>query len=408
VAARAASLSAEECSRAFERLRVEHLLRAGTTSAGTIEPFHDRVREAVVTGIDESRLPAHYNSLLDAFEAAGGVAAETLFHYALAANLRDRAAVHARIAAADAMRALAFVRAAELYRAALELSPADAADLPGLRAGLGAALANAGKGLDRLDEAWHALTTGTATPRSEEELLTAIRALRADARVMRLADVELLCERLEDLIGMARARAYRVSDDVDMVVTMAFQFLAMLLLRSADAQHGDIDLQGFLRQLEQVVVERLGAEQTERDLGVEVASPSDVEVREFTSDGLTIEARLSATSAHLVFRGEGEARDAAPFFASVTKELIPQLEQKKVTIDFRELRRMNSSTVASILILVRALDQKRIQTVLDYDTSIEWQRVNFQCMKAIARSLQSIAVVAGSRQPSRGDSEGRT
>jgi chemotaxis protein histidine kinase CheA len=307
------------------------------------------------------------------------------------------------------MHALAFVRAAELYRAALELSPTDATDLPALRAGLGAALANAGKGLDRLEEAWRALTTGTATPRSEEELFGAIRALRGDARVMRLADVELLCQRLEDLVGLARARSYRVHDDVHMVVTMAFQFLAMLLLRSADVQPGDIDLQGFSRQLEQVIADRLGevgAERGDRRDAAVTAQPH-VEIQEFTSDALTIEARLGAASAHLVFRGEGEARDPAPFLAGVTKELVPKLEKKKVTIDFRRLRRMNSSTVASILILIRALDQKRISTVLDYDTSIEWQRVNFHCMKAIARSLQSIDVVSGNAPTSRSGGEGR-
>jgi hypothetical protein len=194
---------------------------------------------------------------------------------------------------------------------------------------------------------------------------------------------------------------------------MAFQFLAMLLLRSADVQPGDLDLHGFSRQLEQVIAERLGAADAERGErrepfdNAEPASPPRVEIQEFTSDALTIEARLSVATAHLVFRGEGEARDPSPFITGVTKELVPKLERKKVTIDFRQLRRMNSSTVASILILVRALDQKRISTVLDYDTSIEWQRVNFHCMKAIARSLQSIDVVGGAGTASRGGGEGR-
>jgi CheY-like chemotaxis protein/HPt (histidine-containing phosphotransfer) domain-containing protein len=393
VATRAASLAPEECSRAFERLRVGNLLRSADTV--TFEPFHDRVREAVVAGIGATKLRAYHKSLLDAFEQVGSAAPEALYHHALAADLRDRAAVHARAAAADAMRALAFVRAAELFRAAIDLSPPDAPDLFALRCGLAGALTNAGKGLDRIDLAWRALRQDHSNEAAEEELYQAIHSLKSDARVMGFADVQMLCQRLEDLITLARTRRYRVHEDVDIVAEMAVQFLAMLLLRTPGTERGGIDLDGFLKQLERVIAERLEqAEPREKDDdGRDDAPLAPVESREYSSGKLVIAATISGKSGRVVFRGESDARDPAPFLANVTAELLPRLEGKKVVIDFQPLRGMNSSTVASILILIRALDERRISAVLNYDTNVAWQRVNFQCMKAIAKSLRTISVI---------------
>ena len=54
-----------------------------------------------------------------------------------------------------------------------------------------------------------------------------------------------------------RARRYRVHEDVDIVATMAFQFLAILVARKPGVAAGGIDLDGFLRQLDAVIGEWL-------------------------------------------------------------------------------------------------------------------------------------------------------
>lgn len=109
--------------------------------------------------------------------------------------------------------------------------------------------------LERIEAAWLALTQRTAGPQTEAELFQDIHTLKGDARVVGFADVGLLSQRLEDLLFAARRRRFRVHEDVDVVVTMAVQFLRMLLRKRAGTSQGGIDLGGFLKHVDEVLAE---------------------------------------------------------------------------------------------------------------------------------------------------------
>jgi two-component system chemotaxis sensor kinase CheA len=111
--------------------------------------------------------------------------------------------------------------------------------------------------LERVDATWVALTHGSAPPNAEEQLFRELHTLKGDARVVGFADVAVLCQRLEDLLTAARQRRYRVHEDVDIVVTMAIQFVGMLLRKRSGVARSGIDLDGFIAQIEQVLSEWL-------------------------------------------------------------------------------------------------------------------------------------------------------
>ncbi len=99
-------------------LRVQHLVRThGAREADTIECYHDRVRLAVLAQVDHATLIEHHHRLALAFEREGGDPEVTALHFH-AAGLHARAVHFACIAAERAAAALAFNRAAELYRLA--------------------------------------------------------------------------------------------------------------------------------------------------------------------------------------------------------------------------------------------------------------------------------------------------
>jgi serine/threonine protein kinase len=99
-------------------LRVQHLVRThGAREADTIECYHDRVRLAVLAQIDHATLVEHHQRLAVAFEREGGDPEVTALHFH-AAGVPERAVHFACIAAERAAAALAFNRAAELYRLA--------------------------------------------------------------------------------------------------------------------------------------------------------------------------------------------------------------------------------------------------------------------------------------------------
>jgi hypothetical protein len=132
-------------------LRVAHLARTGgMRDADTIEPYHDRVRECVSVHLTPEAARSCHRRIAAALEGVAGPAAELqalVFHLAAAGEAERARALSVR-AAEDAEQVLAFDRAAELYRKAIELGHPDASLLWTRR---GEALAAAGRGRDAAD-----------------------------------------------------------------------------------------------------------------------------------------------------------------------------------------------------------------------------------------------------------------
>jgi tetratricopeptide (TPR) repeat protein len=119
---------------ALALLRTQHLVRThGARDADTVECYHDRVRLAVLAQLDRPSLTQHHRALADAFEREGGDPEVTAHHFH-AAGVPGRAVQFACVAAERAAAALAFNRAAELYRLAYTWSAAGEPRHPLLRA----------------------------------------------------------------------------------------------------------------------------------------------------------------------------------------------------------------------------------------------------------------------------------
>ncbi|MEP7122281.1 MAG: AAA family ATPase, partial [Byssovorax sp.] len=151
IAAVAARLDARDPA-ALRALRSARLVRSqGAKALDVAEVYHDRIREAVLGGLalDPARLRAHHLALASALEAAGQADPEVLaVHFEGAGDLA-RAGHFAVLAADRAASALAFERAARLYRLALgwELR-GDVVATRALQIKLGDALVHAGLGAE--------------------------------------------------------------------------------------------------------------------------------------------------------------------------------------------------------------------------------------------------------------------
>ena len=142
------ALSGGEFEKTLTMLAAQNLIRTRDTVDGeAVEPYHDKIAEAALAMLNEEerrRRHAQLATALEKFEAD----AELLADHFLAAGLRDRAAVYVERAAEKAAAALAFDRAARLYRRALTLTPENA---PALRRLLAEMLANAQGGREAVD-----------------------------------------------------------------------------------------------------------------------------------------------------------------------------------------------------------------------------------------------------------------
>ena len=152
VVRRAAALEPEPYARHLGVLRVSNLVQGGAGRAsGTVAPYHDRVREAAVAQLGDDERRARHADLAVALEQSERPDSELLAVHWRGAGDDERAAEHSLRAASGAEAALAFDRAARLYRAALELRPADHPSVHELLTRLGRALASAGRGAPAAD-----------------------------------------------------------------------------------------------------------------------------------------------------------------------------------------------------------------------------------------------------------------
>jgi serine/threonine protein kinase len=146
-AAQAAAMPFGDFAKHIGLLRVAHLVRTtGMRNTDTVEPYHDRVRRAVLAHLMPNSLRGLHRRLALAHETTGQADAEALAVHWRDAGEHGKASQYAEVAAQKAAKALAFDRAARFYEQCISLSGGRTSR--DVRVRLAEALANAGRGGD--------------------------------------------------------------------------------------------------------------------------------------------------------------------------------------------------------------------------------------------------------------------
>ena len=145
-ALQAANIGGADLS-ALRRLHADHLIRGtGAGAQDEIEVYHDRIREIVNQRLGATARAELHGRLAQVLEQAGDADPETLAIHFQESGDRARAGIYYVQAAVQASGALAFDRAARLYRLALETRAPQGEAARDLYAGLARSLADAGRG----------------------------------------------------------------------------------------------------------------------------------------------------------------------------------------------------------------------------------------------------------------------
>jgi two-component system chemotaxis sensor kinase CheA len=106
---------------------------------------------------------------------------------------------------------------------------------------------SAAERITQIDEAWQRINQA---PDDEQlnRLRRELHTLKGDAHVFGFRDVSKLCHKLEELIEAAAQHVFRVSDDVDTVVTMVLRYIGALVLRRPAGSSGGV--QRFIKEID--------------------------------------------------------------------------------------------------------------------------------------------------------------
>lgn len=114
--------------------------------------------------------------------------------------------------------------------------------------------------------------------------------------------------------------------------------------------------------------------------------------RTFEQGNLLIDINQTAQRIKITWHGTSEAREPASFLTSIFDEIAKEAQGRAIELDFSPLEFMNASTLSVIMTFVKSLNVISIPTTLIFDLNVNWQRINYQCMKVISRSLKSLQV----------------
>ncbi len=170
-------------------LEAQNLLRPHARDE--LVTYHDRVRESVIAELGSVAVRDYHRRLAEALQRTRRATPRVLVEEWLGAGDRERAALEALPAAAEAVDTLAFERAAELYSLALEFA-ADLDEERDLRVNRAKALENSGHCSTAADEYLRAADGAQAASNVELRQKAALAFLRSghiDRGVEILADV---------------------------------------------------------------------------------------------------------------------------------------------------------------------------------------------------------------------------
>jgi hypothetical protein len=134
---------------ALELLRSRRFVRAGMRSGHeVVEISHDRVRDAIVSKLSGDLVRGHHLGFATLLESNPSADPEAVAVHLIGAGEKERAAPYALRAAEEAVTKLAFDRAAQLFRLALEGTPPSSPEARSVSVRLAEAIGWAGRGAE--------------------------------------------------------------------------------------------------------------------------------------------------------------------------------------------------------------------------------------------------------------------
>lgn len=94
----------------------------------------------------------------------------------------------------------------------------------------------------------------------------------------------------------------------------------------------------------------------------------------------------------LKFRGKSDSRNPADILGPFFKDLLED-DFKKLVVDFTGLEFINSSTIPPLVMFIRQLETKQIQSEFVYSGDVKWQVMTFNVLQKLVTAQKVTNVI---------------
>ncbi len=117
----------------------------------------------------------------------------------------------------------------------------------------------------------------------------------------------------------------------------------------------------------------------------------------FTNNLLNLEVQENNSDINIRWTGKSVDREPAKFITPILVDSIRKSsdQNKRITLDFRELAYMNSSTITPIIKMLERAKRGKTRVTVIYLKSLKWQDVIFSALE-IFRTKDGRVAIKGS------------
>ena len=202
--------------------------------------------------------------------------------------------------------------------------------------------------IGRVEAMWNGLVQNVDSEETARQISRDVHTLKGDAAIVGALEVHILCQKLEDLLLLAEDLHYEISEDFELVVTMAIQFVGMLLRKKRGAPMTGLDLPGFVRQVDDVIRESRALPTSSRGRARRATSrhPSPDAPRDRLSEPTRQRLATAATAAFLEYLS-ARGTSSRSRLRSVWQTLKHELMQMQIT-ELRPLLEYHARAAAEL------------------------------------------------------------
>ncbi|MCP4135570.1 MAG: hypothetical protein GY754_31670 [bacterium] len=122
------------------------------------------------------------------------------------------------------------------------------------------------------------------------------------------------------------------------------------------------------------------------------STPGTGAPEELVDHELHIKVEKKGQKVTLKWTGKSSTRNPEKSLSPYFEKVIPTLKGCELTVDFCELKFMNSSTVPPIVTFATSLEKNSVKTVFYYNQSLDWQVASFNAFRVIVHKMKYVSL----------------